>query len=197
MIFQLSAMVCFLCSAVFHLGNCHSQAWCTYLQRVDYAGITTLIYGSAVPIMYYGFMCRPTTLVVWMVIITAVAACNLTAMLTLKVYTESTPLAYKLRSGGFCCLAALECVALTYSVATAPVGLWGGAWPWFLATMCGYLTGATLYAFNFPECLEPGRFDLALNSHNWMHVFVILAACCHAKGVGELFSARAGIQCLG
>ena len=42
-----------------------------------------------------------------------------------------------------------------------------------------YLLGAALYATRVPERWSPGRFDLALNSHNVFHLCVSLAAYVH------------------
>lgn len=37
--------------------------------------------------------------------------------------------------------------------------------------------GATIGALRIPEKWIPGRLDLVLNSHNVMHVMVVLAVC--------------------
>ena len=50
--------------------------------------------------------------------------------------------------------------------------------------------GATLYACRFPECLFPGKFDLALNSHQLFHVAVGVAACIHYRAVRVLLAWR-------
>lgn len=44
-----------------------------------------------------------------------------------------------------------------------------------------YLQGAWLFARRIPERWYPGRFDLALNSHNLFHVLVVAAACVHVE----------------
>ncbi len=38
------------------------------------------------------------------------------------------------------------------------------------------ITGAFIGASNIPERWFPGSLDLALNSHNFMHVLVVMAA---------------------
>jgi adiponectin receptor len=46
-----------------------------------------------------------------------------------------------------------------------------------------YLLGAAIYAFRFPECCCPGRWDLFCHSHQLFHVFVIVAAIVHFHGI--------------
>jgi Haemolysin-III related len=41
--------------------------------------------------------------------------------------------------------------------------------------------GAVLYAFRFPECLKPGRFDYLFNSHQLFHLAVVIAAFVHYR----------------
>lgn len=38
------------------------------------------------------------------------------------------------------------------------------------------ITGAIISAARIPECYYPGYFDLILNSHNILHVTVVLGA---------------------
>lgn len=57
MIMILSAIVCLGCSATFHLLSVQSPLAHSILARLDYAGISVLIYGSVVPIIEYRFAC--------------------------------------------------------------------------------------------------------------------------------------------
>ena len=51
--------ICFGCSALFHLGSCHSEATHEWLYRVDRAGIVAPFFASMVFLAYYGFACEP------------------------------------------------------------------------------------------------------------------------------------------
>nr|XP_012148528.1 PREDICTED: progestin and adipoQ receptor family member 4-like [Megachile rotundata] len=49
------------------------------------------------------------------------------------------------------------------------------------------VVGATIGAMRIPEKWIPGKLDLALNSHNLMHVLVVLAVCSmHAATLQDL-----------
>lgn len=54
-----SAIFCLGCSAVYHLFFVYSQTACTWLAKLDYAGISILILGSTMPIINYNFACGP------------------------------------------------------------------------------------------------------------------------------------------
>ena len=49
------------------------------------------------------------------------------------------------------------------------------------------IIGAFMSAFRFPERWWPGKFDFAFNSHNIMHVFVVLGGLhMHFATCGDL-----------
>lgn len=49
------------------------------------------------------------------------------------------------------------------------------------------IVGATIGAMRIPEKWIPGKLDLILNSHNLMHVLVVLAVCSmHAATLQDL-----------
>ena len=50
---------CFACSALYHLGACHSELWHDRLYRVDRAGIVAPFFASMVFLTYYTFACAP------------------------------------------------------------------------------------------------------------------------------------------
>merc|ERR1711990_868355 len=51
-------IICLGCSAMFHLCNTISPTFSYVLTKLDYGGIAFLIFGSAIPITYYGFACE-------------------------------------------------------------------------------------------------------------------------------------------
>lgn len=64
--FFLGAALCLGMSAVYHTLSNHSPAVARMWNQLDYAGIATLITGSFIPIIYYGFWCEPSKqLVYW------------------------------------------------------------------------------------------------------------------------------------
>ena len=51
------AIICLLCSTLFHVFHNHSKSVSYVFSRLDYSGIALLITGSSVPAYYYGFYC--------------------------------------------------------------------------------------------------------------------------------------------
>ena len=52
-----SACFCMGCSAIFHLLGAKNQNFQSTLSRLDYGGISILIFGSSFPIVYYSMAC--------------------------------------------------------------------------------------------------------------------------------------------
>ena len=58
-----------------------------------------------------------------------------------------------------------------------------GAIGWLALMAVLYISGATIYAFRFPERYWPGKFDYWGQSHQIFHICVVLAALVHTYGV--------------
>jgi predicted membrane channel-forming protein YqfA (hemolysin III family) len=56
----LAAVFCLGCSALYHLMHVRCENTSKILIRLDYGGITVLIFGSFVPILWYTFPCDST-----------------------------------------------------------------------------------------------------------------------------------------
>ena len=52
--------VCMLCSAFYHLFNCHSERTMRKWLQLDFMGISLGLLGGYVPAVYYAFYCLPT-----------------------------------------------------------------------------------------------------------------------------------------
>jgi adiponectin receptor len=61
-----SAAFCLGCSAIFHLYFVRSAKIADVLSRLDYGGISVLIFGSAVPVISYGFSCEAENTQRWL-----------------------------------------------------------------------------------------------------------------------------------
>jgi adiponectin receptor len=54
----ITAMICLMCSSMFHLCLAFNERVINFLSRLDYAGISLLIAGSCYPPYYYFFYCN-------------------------------------------------------------------------------------------------------------------------------------------
>jgi adiponectin receptor len=53
-----AAVFCMGCSAVFHLMYVRSENTQKMLSRLDYGGISVLIFGTTIPVIIYAFPCQ-------------------------------------------------------------------------------------------------------------------------------------------
>jgi adiponectin receptor len=64
--FFAGAFVCLAMSATFHTLSNHSPAVAMWGNKLDYTGIVFLILGSYVPALYYGLVCMPALMTVYL-----------------------------------------------------------------------------------------------------------------------------------
>ena len=60
MINIFSAVFCLGCSALYHLMFVKNEKYQATLARLDYGGISILIFGTSFPILYYALGCEQT-----------------------------------------------------------------------------------------------------------------------------------------
>jgi len=66
----------------------------------------------------------------------------------------------------------------------------------YLMLMAGlYLCGAILYAKRIPERFFPGRCDVLFQSHQLMHILVVIAAFVHYQGISEMAVRSSNLEC--
>ena len=78
---MISAIICLICSAIFHLFYPMSGDYKMVFARFDYAGINILISGSAIPPLYYGLYCHPALAKFYIICIAIIAVTLFTASL--------------------------------------------------------------------------------------------------------------------
>ncbi|KAB8338947.1 hypothetical protein FH972_021887 [Carpinus fangiana] len=79
--FFLGAVGCLGMSATYHTMSNHSHAVAKFGNKLDYLGIVSLIWGSFVPSIYYGFACEPGLIkTYWAMITTIGAGCALVSV---------------------------------------------------------------------------------------------------------------------
>jgi adiponectin receptor len=66
-VFLATAIFCMASSAIFHLFYSMNEKVNKVLLRLDYAGISILIFGSTVGPLYYGFYCQPQFYLIYLV----------------------------------------------------------------------------------------------------------------------------------
>lgn len=184
-LFFLSAVVCLGLSFIFHTVNCHSERMGKLFSKLDYCGIATLIAGSFFPWLYYGFYCHTAQKVVY----GALVGCLGITSVLVSLWDKFGETRFRwLRAVVF---ATFGCSGIIPAIHYLIVNGWfqaiyEGSFGWLFLMAALYLSGATIYALRVPERFFPGKFDIWFHSHQLFHVFVIVAAFVHFKGITEM-----------
>ncbi|TFK26591.1 HlyIII channel protein [Coprinopsis marcescibilis] len=182
-IFLLSAIFCLFGSALFHTSICHSREVATRCHALDYTGIVVLIVGSFFPSIYYGYFCRPRFQYFWLslLFVMGVGAARIVLDPEYAKPTHRGARTAVFIALGLSAVAPLGHLLLTthhFSELLSQMGL-----GWLITSGAMYIIGALLYANRIPERFLPGTFDHFGASHQLFHLFVVLAALAHFKGV--------------
>jgi len=187
--FFIGAMVCLLCSTLFHTMSAHSEWVSNVFSRLDYVGIAVLIVGSSLTWLYYGFYCEFYTKLTYMVAVSIMGV--LTAIVTMWD-RFNMPDYRPYRALLFVSLGLVSALPVIHFVALNGVRLSMtlGALPHMLSMGGLYILGALLYALRIPERWLPGKCDIWFHSHQIFHLLVIVAAFVHYHGVYEMARLR-------
>ncbi|WOO80475.1 putative protein [Vanrija pseudolonga] len=191
--YLLAATSCMSSSAGWHmLSGCASKRWFEWGACVDYIGISWLIAMSFNTVVYNAYYCYPKTVVLYTLINIGFGALGsylpfqkwfnqrknkpwrITFFVTLAV-SMFTPLAQLFYYEGFERAAAF----------TSPFGV----------SVLAYVLGLFAYAFHWPECIWPGKFDLWGASHQIWHFGIVIAIGLHYRAIFHAYNLRWDYSC--
>lgn len=191
-LFFVGAILCLLCSTLFHVLHNHSRKVSIVFSRLDYSGISFLITGSSIPAYYYGFYCTKVAQCVHISVVTILCVICLTICMWNKF---STPKYRVFRFVLFVVFGMYGAVPFVHiylrdgyilaSAAYAPMGI--------LTMAILYIGGGALYAFRVPERFWPGTFDIWASSHQLFHVCVVTAALIHYDTLLKMIKYRLAV----
>jgi len=187
-VFTAGACLCLLTSAVCHVFGCCAAHIASMMWRFDYAGIVFLIVASFFPPVYYGFLCSPGLVAMYLFITSVLGATTLTVTL-LERFQSSSYHAH--RAVLFVTLGLWGIVPITHIMIIN-----GGAKEVLTAMQLDllmgviYIGGAAIFATRVPERFKPGAFDMAFHSHQLFHICVVIAAMIHYKASHGLLQWR-------
>jgi len=185
-LYLVSALQCLMSSTVYHIFSCHSLCTFERLLSLDYSGITLLIFGSQVPVIFYlfyddAFLC----------------SFYMTGLVTISLFSHymSHSKRYEadryhvLRIAAFCLNALYGAICLVHVLLTKGFyhpKLW--AFTQFIGLMYAcYGTGVLIYSHKVPERFLPGWFDIWFHSHQIWHCLVVAAALSQYYACTSLF----------
>ncbi|XP_008795847.1 heptahelical transmembrane protein ADIPOR1 [Phoenix dactylifera] len=176
-VFLGGSMFCLLVSSCCHLFCCHSHRLTLFLARLDYVGIAVMIAASFFPPIYYIFQCDPHWQLTYLTAITAMGFVTVFTLLSPQLSTG------KFRSYRALLFLAMGFFGIVPGVHAAIVN-WGEprrniTLAYELAMASSYIIGTIFYVSRVPERWKPGHFDLAGQSHQIFHVFVVAGALAH------------------
>lgn len=180
--FFIGAIVCLLCSTLYHTLYCHSPRVSKLFNKLDYCGISILIIASFIPWLYYAFYCEFGTKVAYLTVTVTLG----TGCIVVSMWDKFSAPEYRTyRALLFMAFGLFGFVPTSHYVLLMGFkhAFTTGAAQWLVIMAILYITGATLYAARIPERLAPGYFDIWFQSHQIFHVFVVAAACVHYYGI--------------
>ncbi|KAK8861737.1 hypothetical protein IAR55_002560 [Kwoniella newhampshirensis] len=187
--YLLAAASCMSSSAGWHvLSGCASKKWFEWGACVDW-----LIAASFGTVVYNGFYCQPKTVLFYCT--TNLLCGALGSYLPFqKWFNERRNKHLRIAFFLFLCFAMVApMVQMFYqhgwshaSTFVAPFGL----------SIMTYITGLIFYAFHFPECKWPGKFDTWGASHQIWHAAIVLAIILHYRAIFVAHSVKFEYSCM-
>lgn len=203
-VYIVSAMICLLCSSIFHLFSAHSLRLNYSLSRLDYAGISILIAGSFYPPVYYAFYCFPRKyyLVYIQIYLLGITVASTITFIISFIPSFQSPSMRWFRGVLFLCLALLGIIPIVhlfflYFIYSPQAYSFISAIPYLGLMAFSYIFGVCIYISRVPERFYPGKFDFIGHSHNIWHIFVLVAAMFHYFVCLEVYHVRQQLKCLG
>eukprot|EP01104_Vermistella_antarctica_P016795 TRINITY_DN5800_c0_g1_i1.p1 TRINITY_DN5800_c0_g1~~TRINITY_DN5800_c0_g1_i1.p1 ORF type:complete len:719 (-),score=124.85 TRINITY_DN5800_c0_g1_i1:22-2016(-) len=183
-VYIFSAMCCLFFSTLYHTFCCKDLQSCVTFGRLDYSGIVLLICGSMIPIAMYASafgVLRWVYTVVLCVLGSAlfvIAQCDFfhgVRFRSLRAYLFF----------GYATFGLLPGLHLVYAYGTGHV--MGGLYLKLALMALCYVGGLTVYILRIPERWFPGKCDIWFHSHQFWHIFVVLAALAHCAFVFDVW----------
>ncbi|CAF0929998.1 unnamed protein product [Rotaria sp. Silwood1] len=184
-VFFISAILCLTFSTLLHVFINYSPRVMVIVSKLDYMGISILIFGSMVPVIHYLFYCNFKLKAIYISVLLALSIASI-------IGTSSAACA-KPRCRPF---KAILFIALgLYGVAPATHGCILHGFPrmfqmgflYICIMAVTYIAGGVIYAVRVPERFFPGHFDIIGQSHQILHIAVISAVYLHFYGICCLF----------
>lgn len=194
-LFLGGVMICLFLSTFCHTFHCVSRQAASIIWRLDYIGIVFLITCSFLPFVSYTFQCLPLWRFLYfsfIILFGSLCLMVITAERFQKAGTEGV------RAKVFTALGLFGVIPILHQA----FFVWQHPPPalyevmWYEASMAAvHMMGGLLFAYRFPERLFPGKFDMAMQSHNIFHTLVVLASYVHYQGMLKLLQWRDHQSC--
>jgi adiponectin receptor len=203
-VYLLTATFCLGCSAAFHWFYVKSARFYTILHRMDLSGITILIFGSVLPIIFYSLYCKPG-LAYFYTILHFISCFTTFAISMMDWFHQEKMRTFKGCAYAFCgWFAGSTCIHIGYLASSSGLDSdaipFGQSFKYITSMGLLYTTGLVFYIFRLPERWLPGKKWQKVvgyvNSHAIWHCYVFAAALSHMFAVLEMYIARVSVTCM-
>jgi len=193
-IFFVGVVACLALSSVFHTLCCHSESVGRFVLKLDYVGITMLIICSFIPWLYYGFYCRREPKITYTATIIVL---GIGCIIVSSWEKFSEPSLRPVRAGMFLLLAMSGIIRSIHYIITDGFSsaVNDARFDWLMLMAFLYIFGTMLYAMRIPERFFPGKCDIWFQSHQLFHMFVVIGAFVHYRGITEMALRRMTATC--
>lgn len=191
--YLLAAASCLSSSAGWHiLSGCASHRWFEWGACVDYIGISWLIAMSFNTVVYNAYYCSPKTVCAYTGVNLAFGALG-SYLPFQKWFNQRKNKHWRIL---FFLLLNVAMVAPIVQLYMQHGSERANAFvsP-FSLSVATYVTGLLFYAFHFPECAMPGKFDTWGASHNMWHLCIVGAIILHYRAIFVVYDDRWGYSC--
>ncbi|KZT56153.1 HlyIII-domain-containing protein [Calocera cornea HHB12733] len=181
--FWSAAACCLACSVVWHTVNgCADLHVCEWGARVDYVGIGWLISASITSAIYYGFYCDPHTASIYAAFSILTGALG-TVLPFQHWFNQRKNKKWRIAFFVACALSALLFFAhLSFERGITVTAQFYAP---IVPSVAAYTFGLCFYAWHFPECAFPGRFDYIGASHQIWHISIVAAIWLHYRAIAS------------
>ncbi len=181
-LYCICVVVCFILSTVFHIFSDHSPEMHKFGNELDHLGIVLVMWGTGVSGTHFAFHCNNTIRVIYFSLLSAAAvACGLFTLqpsFRQPAYRTMRFSIYVSLGAGLLAPLAHGIYAFGWTDLDEMMGLES-----FLSLSIINFCGVAVYAARIPERWFPGRFDHLGQSHNWMHLLVLIGAQVRLRGL--------------
>jgi adiponectin receptor len=180
--FFVGIITCFFLSAFFHTIANHSETVAARGVQLDYAGIVLLMWGAVMPSIYYGFYCDPKLQKVYWIVLSSVAFGYV--LVTFNRRLQSSQLR-PYRAVMYTALGVSATIPIVHGVLIHGWEIQNKriSFTYVFLTAGLDLVAAVIYSIRFPERWHPIRFDIYGQSHQLLHVIVVLAGLIYLVGL--------------
>ncbi|WVO14646.1 hypothetical protein L204_102283 [Cryptococcus depauperatus] len=192
-LYLIAATSCLISSAGWHvLSGCASRKWFEWGACVDYIGISWLIAASFGTVVYNGFYCQ-SHLVLFYCSINFLCGGLGSYLPFQRWFNERRNKHLRISFFLFLCFAMVAPMAhMFFQYGRKKAASFIGP---FMYSILVYVIGLLFYAFHFPECKWPGKFDLWGSSHQLWHMGIVIAIALHYRAIFVAHSVRHEYSC--